>query len=224
MNDWSTYTGNIFSCTESGGFNNEISESSMSFPVNAYTNSSLSSYSYGTSPKIALSSLSSGWHSFAFVYTVVGRFIYLDGQLASSVEDTTYGIHYNTSVNLFLGCEAASNFTQTSPYFNGYVKDFRIYNKELPQSIIDFIHKSDSYEAIFNGGIGIPKTLSKSSFIKYSESSGGAKGYTDSTGSTELSSAIPTCNGAQTWSGVNTFQYSTSTTSCTGFNEEGFLK
>lgn len=223
MSDWSTYSsyGRIFSCTEGGGFNNEVSGSSMTFSVNVYTNASLSSYTYATSPSIALSSLSSGWHSFAFVYTLGGRFIYVDGKLASSIEGSSYGIHYNTSVNLYLGCESASS--PESPYFNGYVKDFRIYNKALPQSIIDFIHKSDSYEAIVNGGIGIPKTLSKSSFIKYSESSSGAKGYTDSTGSTESSSVVPTCNGAQTWSGVNTFQYNTSTTSCTGFNEEGFL-
>ena len=223
MSDWSTYTsyGRIFSCTENGGFNNEVSNTSMAWVTHVYTNASLSATTYSSSPVIELSSLSAGWHSFAFVYTLNEKSIYVDGNLATKVEQVSYGLHFNKDVDVYLGCESASS--PTSPYFNGYIKDFRIYDVALPQSIINFIHKSDSYEVILNGGLGIPTTINTPSFIEYDSSSLGGKGFTNSTGSTQSSSILATCNGAQSWSGVNTFNYGVDSHSCTGFNDEGFL-
>lgn len=129
-NDWTTYNSRLWSCTEGGGFNVEYNTNNLAFAINAYTAADLSTYAYRTACEIAKNSLSAGWHMITWVYSTVDRRVYIDGVLKSTITDTTYGLHFNTGSNLFLGCES-SGANGVSPFFNGMLSDFRIYATTL---------------------------------------------------------------------------------------------
>lgn len=148
--NWTTF-GRLYSCTESGGFNTEYnsSNSNMYFALNVYSNSDKTTHAYVSKIgdgsgylKIPCSALSTGWHLFIFKYDMnSGTSVYLDGNLYSKSSFTSYGIYYNTSVYLYLGCEAGSS-SASSPYFVGKLSDFRIYGTALSDADIQELYNA----------------------------------------------------------------------------------
>lgn len=141
--DWTTQTNaHLFSCTESGGFNTESAGSGyLRFPRHVYTNEAKSSSGYEMSnTAINLADLMPGWHMFTFVYNTSGDKIYIDGELYSSYDVVSYGLHFNTNARLYLGCEANSA-NPYAPYFNGKLSDFRLYYTELNEDEIKELYR-----------------------------------------------------------------------------------
>lgn len=140
MDDWTKFNARIYSCTENGGYNLESGNSKLMFSLRVFTNAdkTASSYTSGVGDGsgylgIATADLSSGWHLFTFVYDLqFGTKVYLDGKLYSSGKFTSYGICYNSNMNipLYIGCEAVGTNPGT-PYFNGKISDFRLYGTAL---------------------------------------------------------------------------------------------
>ena len=122
----------LFSCTEGGGFNTESGSSGyLRTPIYVATNSAQNSHAYHyDSQEVKISDLSAGWHMFTFVYTIAGHTTYIDGELHHTYTNQNYGIRFNTSARLFLGCEAngASSYV---PYLTGKESDFRLYYTAL---------------------------------------------------------------------------------------------
>lgn len=141
--NWASFN-RLYSCTEGGGFNIELDSSKMYFALNAYTDSAKSSHAYTASISsgvgylsIPCSSITAGWHMFTFKYDMAsGTTIYLDGKKYAQGAFTSYGVYYNTSVHLYLGCEAGSSATAASPYFTGKLSDFRMYGTALSDADI----------------------------------------------------------------------------------------
>jgi len=76
-----------------------------------------------------------------FVYDSTGSRTYINGNLHHTYAYTSYGIHFNTSARLFLGCEA-NTASPTTPYFNGQMSDFRIYCTSLSESDIKLLYNT----------------------------------------------------------------------------------
>lgn len=141
--DWTKQTNaHLFSCTESGGFNTESAGSGyLRFPRHVYTNEAKSSLGYQMSnTAINLADLTPGWHMFTFIYNTSGDKIYIDGELYSSYNVVSYGLHFNTNARLYLGCEA-STAKPAAPYFNGKLSDFRLYYTELDEDEIKELYR-----------------------------------------------------------------------------------
>ena len=81
MEDWSTYNARIYSCTESGGVNIQLSSNNLTWTIRAYTNEEKTTSSYISSlyTSIARTAISSGWHLFTWTYTTEGTKLYIDG-------------------------------------------------------------------------------------------------------------------------------------------------
>ena len=125
---WPT-TAHIFSCTEGGGFNTESGNTGyLRFSIYVCTNEAQTTFAYKfDSNEIKLSELPiNQWVMLTFVYDRNGTRTYINGVLHHTYNNISYGIRFNTSARLFLGCEA-SGANPTSPYFNGELSDFRIY-------------------------------------------------------------------------------------------------
>lgn len=125
---WNSNT-HFFSCAESGGFNTETGQSGyLRFPVHVYTTEGLTSTAYKyDSKELQLSALSTtDWNMITWVYDSTGTKTYINGVLHHTYTNTSYGIHFNTNARLFLGCEA-SGANPSSPYYGGYMSDFRLY-------------------------------------------------------------------------------------------------
>lgn len=123
----------LFSCTESGGFNTEAGSSGyLRFPVYVCTNEAQTSYAYKyDSQELKISDLSTtDWNMITFVYNHEGTKTYINGELHHTYFNISYGIHFNTSARLFLGCEA-NGANAYQPWFNGQESDFRIYATAL---------------------------------------------------------------------------------------------
>ena len=127
---WPTNGGRLLSCTETGGFNLEAGNSGYwRFPIHVYTNAEKTSTAYKyDSKEILISSLiPDEWNMITLVYdAATGTKTYINGELHHTYSNVSYGIHFNTSARLFLGCEANTASAYT-PYFNGKESDFRIY-------------------------------------------------------------------------------------------------
>ena len=134
--DWTKQTNcRLWSCTESGGWNTEGGSTGyLRIPINVYTNSGKTSYTYKyTSQEIELASLTPGWHMFTFTYEQsYGTKVYIDGELHSQNPYTSYGLHYNlTGSSLNLGAESTGIASASSPWFVGGLSDFRLYYTAL---------------------------------------------------------------------------------------------
>ena len=135
--------GRIASCTEGGGWNFENGNGYLRFPVYA------GGYALATDT-LPLSSYSSGWHH------IVGTFdgqskkncFYRDGQFIASATTTNSAMTYYSNNSVFIGAEAAaSQTTPSSPYFNGYVSDFRVYGTALsPEDVAELYHTAASVD------------------------------------------------------------------------------
>ena len=135
--------GRIASCTEGGGWNFENGNGYLRFPVYA------GGYAIATDT-LPLSSYSSGWHH------IVGTFdgqskkncFYRDGQFIASATTTNSAMTYYSNNSVFIGAEAAaSQTTPSSPYFNGYVSDFRVYGTALsPEDVAELYHTAASVD------------------------------------------------------------------------------
>lgn len=135
MDDWTWFGkgyGRLWSCTEGGGFNVEWLNSKMEFAICTSPSGYLPSEA---KCGVTLSDLTSGWHSFIYVYTTAGTRLYIDGNLYKSYEISSNYVSYNTNARLFLGCEANGS-SEYSPYFKGKMSDFRLYVTALSQADI----------------------------------------------------------------------------------------
>lgn len=149
MDDWTQFNSRIYSCTQSGGFSIQPSDNNLQWVVRVYTNEEKTQAKYASSdPNLYLtvskSSLSSGWHMFTWTYTTNGTKVYVDGQLKTSREGVSYGLHFNTTAPLILGGEATAS-GYTSPYFNGKMSDFRIYSTTLSSQDILSLYNNEAY-------------------------------------------------------------------------------
>lgn len=137
----------LFSCTQSGGFNIEGGSSGYyRFSINVYTNSGQTATAYKYSnTAIKISDLPvDEWVMLTFIYDASkGTDIYINGELYSSYSNISYGIHFNTSARLFLGCEAGTANPET-PYFNGQESDFRIYYTALTEEQIKELYNTSA--------------------------------------------------------------------------------
>lgn len=135
----------FFSCTETGGFNCEAGNSGyVRFPVNVYTNAEQSNYAYRhDSNEVQAAALTPNeWNMITWVYDSAGTKTYINGVLHHTYTNTSYGIHFNMNARLFLGCEA-NTASPSSPYYNGYMSDFRMYYTALSQeAILELYHTS----------------------------------------------------------------------------------
>ena len=123
----------LFSCTESGGFNTESGNSGyLRFPVHVYTNAekTTTAYKYDGNELQRSALPTDEWIMLTFVYDTTGTKTYINGELHHTYSNTSYGIHFNTSARLFLGCEA-NTANPSAPYLNGQESDFRIYATAL---------------------------------------------------------------------------------------------
>ena len=141
--DWSTYSGRIYSCTEGGGVNIEESSSTLNWAVNMYTAADYSTYAYQGYCSINKASLSSGWHMFTWVYTTTGTKVYVDGVLKSTVDINSYGIHFANTA-LYLGAEAQGETTTTGYYLTGKLSDFRIYATALSAADVKSLYQNNA--------------------------------------------------------------------------------
>lgn len=139
--DWSTYSGRIYSCTEGGGVNIEDGGSTLNWAVNMYTAADYSTYAYQGYCSISKASLSSGWHMFTWVYTTTGTKVYVDGVLKSTIDINSYGIHFANTA-LYLGAEAQGETTSTGYYLTGKLSDFRIYATALSANDIKSLYQN----------------------------------------------------------------------------------
>lgn len=154
--DWTEQTdAHLFSCMENGGFATEatsLSGAYLRFPICKYTNQKKTGHSFSYHQRaIQLSVLSSGWHMFTFVYDSTGSRTYVDGAPHSQSEFVSYGVYYNTTARLYLGCEATNNAGNTSPYFNGKESDFRFYVTALSDS--DILELYETSVSLSNTGV-----------------------------------------------------------------------
>lgn len=146
----------IFSCTEAGGFNIEQDTTNSGyyrFIMDVYTNEARSSRAYAIcASAFKVSDLPTNeWVMLTCKATKTALNTYVNGVQQQAVSITSYGIHYNTSARLFLGCEAntASPYT---PYFNGQMSDFRIYTTALTdKEIVELYNESSAIDR--NGNI-----------------------------------------------------------------------
>lgn len=141
---WPTNGGRLLSCTESGGFNLEGGNSGYwRFPIYVYTNSgqTSSAYKYDSNEIKIADLIPNEWNMITLVYDNTGTKTYLNGELHHTYTNTSYGINFNTSARLFLGCEAnvASPYT---PYFNGMESDFRIYTTALSADDVKSLYQN----------------------------------------------------------------------------------
>lgn len=150
MDDWSSYKGRLFSCTEGGGWNIEPNGSHFNFPVCVqgigYTNC-ITATSY--------SSLKSGWHYFVVNYDGLTSKFYIDGKLdASKTNGLTVKtpIAYNPTNSIFIAAEAtaSADTPDLGASFTGKLSDFRIYATALSASDILDLYQTGA--SIDNGG------------------------------------------------------------------------
>lgn len=143
--DWSTYSGRIYSCTEGGGINIEQSGTKLQWAINAYSNAEKTSYSYPSSLYITIenSTLSPGWHLFTWTYTTEGTKVYVDGVLKVTKTATSYGIHFNNTAPLIIGGEATATGA-TTPYLTGKLSDFRIYATALSADDVKELYQTSA--------------------------------------------------------------------------------
>ena len=143
---WSTNGGRLISCTESGGWNLEGGNSGYwRFPVHVYTDAAKSALAYKyDSKEIKISDLiANEWNMITLVYDAAqGTKTYINGELHHTYNNVSYGIHYNTNVRLYLGCEAAGS--PTTPYFVGQESDFRIYATVLSAEDIKELYNTSA--------------------------------------------------------------------------------
>ena len=126
--NWSSYSGRLISCTESGGFNIENNGGYIQYAA----------YDKGVGYKVATASikwsdLATGWHTFDLVFDGTKATGYLDGTLIATGANYTSNpkrMGYQGTNSIFLGAEA--NSSQTSPdsgYFGGYIGNVAIKNQ-----------------------------------------------------------------------------------------------
>lgn len=126
MEDWSKCTSQrLISCTETGGWNIESQNDCIFF--SAYDSGV--GYNYAASSK-RWDELSSGWHTFDFVFDGSKAYGYLDGELIATSSAFSSGkIGYNATNSLMVGAEPASDpTTQFGSYFTGRISNLAIRN------------------------------------------------------------------------------------------------
>ena len=147
--DWSQYAQRIYSCTEGGGLNIQLSSNNMQWSVNVYTDAEKTSHKYASSSpdlyiRVPRADFSSGWHMFTWVYTTSGTSLYVDGVLKQSKTGISYGLYFHSTAPLILGGQATST-NYSSPYLDGKLSDFRIYITALSAEDILALYKNSVY-------------------------------------------------------------------------------
>lgn len=147
MSSWPSF-GRTVSCTESGGWNYELSGNYISFPC----------YISGSYRRVALTtstSSMSGWHFICATYDGLALRIYYDGSLqaTTSLFSSVTNISYNGSTNIFVACEASGS-SPASPYFNGSISNLRVITSCLTAQEIQQLYNAGYNNKIiinFNG-------------------------------------------------------------------------
>ena len=128
VNFWlkSSSWGNPVSCTESGGWNFESSDTCFRFPV--YIASV--GYKYGKSVTTKAQLCNNEWHMLTGIYDRINQKIqiYVDGKLDNDyVTGTSNNIGYHGTNCIWIGAEATGSNTTASNGMAGLFSDFRIY-------------------------------------------------------------------------------------------------
>lgn len=128
--DWTTETTQPFiSCQESGGFIiSRMSGTTIRGRFDRYTASDLSTRAYAQADYVCELT---GWHMITATYDTSAIKLYLDGVLVKTSSSTTYGIHFTSNVNTYIGAEATTNKRCIAPFIGGKVSDVRIYYTTL---------------------------------------------------------------------------------------------
>ena len=128
--DWTVETTQPFiSCQESGGFIvSRMSGTTIRGRFDRYTASDLSTRAYAQADYVCELT---GWHMITATYDTSAIKLYLDGVLVKTSSSTTYGIHFTSNVNTYIGAEATTSKRCIAPFIDGKVSDIRIYYTTL---------------------------------------------------------------------------------------------
>ena len=144
MEDWTTYSYRLISCTESGGWNFERSNTNIHFAIGTGSTKN----TYKNTNNYALSNLTSGWHMFTGTYDGFVAKMYIDGVFVvqnSSPYTTKTPIYYNATAPILIGAEANASQNPAGNYFIGYMSDIRIYATALSDSDLESLYKNSGF-------------------------------------------------------------------------------
>ena len=137
---WSVTADEVFvSNTESGGYTLKIEynggDSRIAFVYRNSTNNGYHGIYY------SISGMSAGWHHIAATHSTDDADLYVDGINTDGVGSTiTYS---NSGTNLLIGAEPNSSSQPTGQYFDGYIDEIRIWERNLsPSELSVWRHKS----------------------------------------------------------------------------------
>jgi hypothetical protein len=184
--NWNAGTSNTnykcsLSCTEGGGYSHNIWDGNFYSYI----------YAGGTYliPSASVSNFS-GWHH--FVTTFDGRYakLYIDSELANTVD---YGSSNKTmsyaSNSIFLGAEAGASTSPTGSFWQGKIANTSIYNKAL--SDLEVLQNFNSSKYLFNvvefKSVGsttwtVPADVNAIEYLVVGGGGGGANGYDNAGG------------------------------------------
>lgn len=133
----------LFSSQEGGGILlGKYDTCTVRARAHVYTAADLSTSAYSADANYAATETeigdTSGWHMITGVYTPSAIKLYIDGVLKKTTTTTNYGIHFNTSANMYVAAESAG--TTPNPVTKCKVSDIRIYYTALSDSDIKALY------------------------------------------------------------------------------------
>ena len=152
MDNWEEFAEKdmrILSCTETGGYNIEPSETSSDGKFRfAVYDSGIPDYNNITTKKYC-KDLTTGWHMFTFTFEYTGfsrsnAIAYIDAERQGDTIVNSNYIQYNSNNTLFLGAEAGTSDSQPDNnlgFFSGKISDFRLYARVLSEAEIVDLYK-----------------------------------------------------------------------------------
>ncbi|MCR4615410.1 MAG: bacterial Ig-like domain-containing protein, partial [Clostridiales bacterium] len=192
QSDWSTFSGQLISCTEGGGWGMGYFADSNGAGPGADVFIEGVGYKHVT---FGYRSLPSGWHTFDLVFDGSNLIGYVDGAEKDRVATGGTKIHYNASNGIFIGAEAGTDTTTPiSNYFTGkigcvlishadticgQITDRSVVNAASDHSLYAKWTKN-TYTLTYNpnGGSGAPASQTGNGTVTLSKTTPTRSGYT----------------------------------------------
>ena len=133
--NWTGTNQYFISSQENGGFLIRIlTDKKIRARINAFTAEDYSTNGYVDADATISTLNNSEWHLLTGVYNTSSLKLYIDGELKSTKTSTTYGLHFNSSTNLFLAAECAGSIP--SNFCACTLSDIRIYYTALSDDAV----------------------------------------------------------------------------------------